>query len=194
MNSLLKTVQNQLSESARTKKLIRDTMSQNIVTAANVIITCLRSGGKVLVCGNGGSAADSQHFAAEMIGRFLREREPISFIALTTNTSTITAIGNDYTFDKIFLRQIEALGQSGDILFGISTSGNSGNVIEAFKKAKEKNMITIALLGSGGKMAEMADHVLSVPVKATPRIQEGHITIIHILCDLIESAMFKNPQ
>lgn len=191
MNTSLKIVQEQLSESARTKDLIRDTLSEKIVAAADVIINSLRNGGKVLVCGNGGSAADSQHFVAEMIGRFLRERAPIPFIALATNTSTITAIGNDYAFDNIFLRQVEALGQAGDVLVGISTSGNSGNVVAAFEKAKDKGMTTVALIGSGGKMAEMANHVLGVPVKATPRIQEGHITIIHILCDLVEQAMIE---
>lgn len=191
MNSTLESIRQQLSESAKTKELIRDTLSEKIVKVAEVIINSLKNGGKVMVCGNGGSAADSQHFAAEMIGRFLRERVPIPFIALTTNSSSITAIGNDYTYEDIFVRQVEALGRKGDVLVGISTSGNSGNVISAFKKASEKGITTVALIGSGGKMAEMPDHVLGVPIKMTPRIQEGHITIIHILCDLIEQAMME---
>lgn len=191
MNSTLESIRQQLSESAKTKELIRDTLAEKIVNVAEVIINSLKNGGKVMVCGNGGSAADSQHFAAEMIGRFLRERVPIPFIALTTNSSSITAIGNDYTYEDIFVRQVEALGRKGDVLVGISTSGNSGNVISAFKKASEKGITTVALIGSGGKMAEMPDHVLGVPIKMTPRIQEGHITIIHILCDLIEQAMME---
>ena len=191
MNSTLESIRQQLSESAKTKELIRDTLSEKIIKVAEVIINSLKNGGKVMVCGNGGSAADSQHFAAEMIGRFLRERAPIPFIALTTNSSSITAISNDYAYEDIFVHQVEALGRKGDVLVGISTSGNSGNVISAFKKASEKGITTVALIGSGGKMAEMADHVLGVPIKMTPRIQEGHITIIHILCDLIEQAMME---
>ena len=184
-------ISEQLNESARIKELIRDTQTEQIGKVAEVIIQTIQKGGKVLVCGNGGSAADSQHFVAEMVCRYLRERAPIPFIALTTNSSVLTATGNDYHFEKIFVRQVQAIGRVGDILFGISTSGNSQNVLQAFNKAKELGMTTVALTGNNGQLAEIGDYSISVNSKETPRIQEGHITIIHILCDLIESAVVE---
>ena len=174
-------------ESIRVKSVVMNTISDDISKAAQLIIDSLSAGNKILICGNGGSAADAQHFAAEMIGRFKVERKAIPAISLTTNTSIITAWGNDYSFDTIFERQIEALGKSGDVLFGISTSGNSKNVLLAMKKAKELGLRTIGLLGAdGGKIKEYSDIALIVPSNDTPRIQESHITIIHILCELIE--------
>lgn len=166
-----------------------DTLSDGISKAAQLITDSLSAGNKILVCGNGGSAADSQHFACEMVGRFKMERKPIPVIALTTDTSIITAWANDYSFDTVFERQIEALGKSGDVLFGISTSGNSKNVLFAMRKAKKLGLRTIGLLGSGGgRIKEFSDIALIVPSKETPRIQESHITIIHIICELVETA------
>jgi len=148
---------------------------------------CFNNGSKLLIAGNGGSAADSQHFAAEIVGRYKKERRGYPAIALTTDTSILTAWGNDYDFESVFSRQIESLGQQGDIFLGISTSGNSKNVILAVKKAKEMGMITIGLLGNnGGNLKDLVDMSIIVPSTNTARIQEVHITIIHILCEEIE--------
>src|SRR3989344_3809557 len=154
---------------------------------AALCIAALGNGNKLLVAGNGGSAADAQHFAAELVGRFKKERRALPAIALTTDTSTLTAIGNDHGFYKIFSRQIEALGAEGDLLICISTSGNSENVIAAAKEAKKKGMKTLCLLGKdGGSLKDIADLSLVINSDNTPRIQESHILIIHILCDIIE--------
>lgn len=158
-----------------------------IQTAVSVLTTTLKSGGKILLFGNGGSAADSQHIAAEFIGRFQKERRGLAAIALTTDTSTLTALGNDYGFDIIFSRQIEALGQAGDVAIGISTSGNSKNILEAIKKAKALGLVTIVLTGgNGGLLAPLADIKLIVPSTVTARVQESHITIAHTICELVE--------
>lgn len=187
-----KTIEESIKESIRTKELVSKNQIPNIEKAANVIIESLKRGGKLLVFGNGGSAADSQHIAAELVGRFKMERKALPAIALTTNTSTITAIGNDYGYDVIFSRQIEALGVKGDTVLGISTSGNSKNVIDALKKGKSAGMRTIALTGgAGGKMKNVADVLINVPSKDTPRVQESHIMIGHIICELIEKELFK---
>ncbi|NQT05977.1 MAG: D-sedoheptulose 7-phosphate isomerase [Candidatus Omnitrophica bacterium] len=152
-----------------------------------VIAGSLKSGGKLILFGNGGSAADSQHIAAELVGRFKKDRPPISAIALSTNTSTITALGNDYGYETSFSRQLEALARKGDVAMGISTSGNSPNVIEAIKTAEKLGLKTIAMTGrDGGKLAGLADITLKVPSDNTPRIQELHITAGHIICELIE--------
>jgi D-sedoheptulose 7-phosphate isomerase len=152
-----------------------------------------RNGKKILLAGNGGSAADAQHIAAELVGRYGFDRPSIPSIALTTDTSSLTAIGNDYGYDKVFSRQLEGLGSKGDLFIGISTSGNSENIINAFKSAKEKSIATLALVGrGGGKMAQMADYSITVPSDSTPRIQESHILIGHILCDIIEKELFGN--
>jgi len=157
------------------------------------ITECLERGNKILICGNGGSAADSQHFAAELVGRFKLERKGLPAIALTTDTSILTAIGNDYGFDQIFERQVEALGKEGDILVGISTSGNSENVIRAVKKAKEIGIYTIGLLGkSGGKLKDLVDLSLVVPSNNTPRIQECHVLIYHIVCEEVEKRLLND--
>ncbi len=149
----------------------------------------LQSGRKIMVCGNGGSAADAQHMAAELVGRFTMERRAFPVIALTTNSSTLTAWANDYSYETVFARQVEALAQAEDALIGISTSGNSSNILRAVEVAKSRNVHTIGLTGGGGQLADMADLCLCVPSFSTPRIQEGHITVIHILCALIEEKL-----
>jgi D-sedoheptulose 7-phosphate isomerase len=159
-----------------------------IVQAAIVMAECLRAGGKLLFFGNGGSAADAQHLAAEFVGRFLLERRGLPAIALTTDSSILTAIGNDYGFDRVFSRQIEALGQAGDVAFGISTSGNSPNVIAALKQAKSQHLKTIGLAGKdGGQLRQCCDIPLVVTSTNTARVQECHITIGHLLCELAEN-------
>ena len=191
----IENVQEQLKESAQIKDIIRDKFSETILATAKLMIESLQSGGKLMICGNGGSAADSQHFAAEMIGRLRRDRDPIPAIALSTDTSILTAVGNDYSFDVVFSKQVEALGSAGDVLVAISTSGKSQNVVKAVQAARAKNMHTVALLGhQGGELADMADHVIVVPSNVSQRIQEGHITIIHIWCDLIEETLFPAKE
>jgi D-sedoheptulose 7-phosphate isomerase len=145
-----------------------------------------------MVCGNGGSAADAQHMAAELVGRFMMERRAFPVVALTTNSSTLTAWANDYSYETVFARQVEALAQAGDALIGISTSGNSPNILRAVEVAKARNVHTIGLSGEGGRLAGMADLCLCVPSRSTPRIQEAHITVIHILCALIEKELGRS--
>ncbi len=163
---------------------------KQMAKAAELISGAYKKGGKLLICGNGGSAADSQHFAAELVGRFMKERKALPAIALTANSSNLTAIGNDYSFDKVFERQVEALGLKQDVLVAISTSGNSQNVINAVKKAKELGMSTIALLGKGGgKLKGMCNCEIIVPSGDTQRVQEMHIFISHLVCELIENSL-----
>lgn len=152
----------------------------------------LKSGNKVLFCGNGGSAADAQHLAAELIGRFQKERRSLASVALTTDTSILTAVANDYGYDEVFARQVEGLGRSGDVLIGISTSGNSANVVKAALKARDTGMHTIALTGEGGgKLKDICDITFAVPSKVTARIQEMHIMVGHIICELVEEEYDK---
>ncbi|MDD4178766.1 MAG: D-sedoheptulose 7-phosphate isomerase [Candidatus Margulisbacteria bacterium] len=173
------------------KTEVSQTLVPQIEKAAKLMIETLRSGNKVLFCGNGGSAADAQHLAGELVGRFLKERRALPAIALSTDTSILTCLANDYSFDIVFARQVEALARSRDVVFGLSTSGNSKNVLEAFKKAKERECQTIGLLGGdGGQIAKLSDIAIIVPSKATPRVQESHIMIGHILCALIEDDLF----
>ena len=187
-----KRIENFIKESIRAKEEVLRAETGNIEKAAEAIIGSLKKGGKLLIFGNGGSAADSQHIAAELVGRFKMERKALPAIALTTNTSNLTALANDYGYDVVFSRQVEALGRKGDVALGISTSGNSKNVIEAFRMARELGMKTIALAGGdGGKMKGEADISIVISMKETPRIQESHIMIGHILCELIEDGMFK---
>ncbi len=154
---------------------------------AQAMSAAISNGGKVLWCGNGGSAADSQHLAAELVGRFRRERRGLASIALTTDTSILTSVSNDYGYDQVFSRQVEALGAAGDVLVGISTSGNSRNVVAALELARVQGMIPVAFTGAGGgKMAEVADHLFAVASRDTARIQEAHILAGHMLCDWIE--------
>lgn len=167
-------------------------LADDISGAAAMIISALRGGGRFFVCGNGGSAADAQHIAAELSGRYLAEREPLDATALSCNTSALTAIGNDYGFDRIFARQLEAHGRAGDVLLAISTSGNSANVLEAARSAKKLGISTIALTGAdGGQLANKADASLRVPSNRTPRIQEMHILIGHALCGIVEKALCR---
>jgi len=170
-----------------------ESLLDNIVAVAKLCVKLYQGNNKTILAGNGGSAADAQHIAAELVGRYGFDRPSIPSLALTTDTSNLTAIGNDYGYDYIFSRQLEGMGQKGDIFIGISTSGNSVNVINAFESAKKKGITTVALVGKdGGKMAKMADYALVVPSDATPRIQESHILIGHILCDIIEKEIFAD--
>ena len=170
--------------------LIKDTKRlEELLEVAGVMSSTIKAGHKIVLCGNGGSAADSQHIAAELIGRFEKERQSMAAIALTTDTSALTAIGNDYGYDQVFSRQVEGLGQSGDLLIGISTSGNSKNVIKAMEVAQSKSIRTVALVGNkpDGAMQVIADYVLTAPSTNTARIQECHILMMHTLCQLVES-------
>ena len=177
-------------ESARTKINFINNNEDKLELSIQIIKKCLKKGNKLLICGNGGSAADAQHFAAEIIGRFELDRKGFPAIALTTDSSVLTSIGNDYGFDRVFERQVEALGKRGDILVGISTSGNSQNVINAVKKAKEIGVYTISLLGrDGGKLKELVDLPLIVDSNNTARIQECHLTIYHVICKEIEKEL-----
>ena len=180
-------VESAFLESARLKEEFMYEYQEQIVYLGLLIAKKLKDGNKVLICGNGGSAADSQHFAAEIVGRFEKERKGYAAIALTTDTSALTAIGNDYGFEKVFSRQVEALGEKGDILIGISTSGNSPNVIEAVKVAKKMGLFTVGFLGrDGGKLKDLVDYPFIVKHTNTARIQEVHLTLEHVLCKIID--------
>jgi D-sedoheptulose 7-phosphate isomerase len=166
-----------------------------VAHAAMQIVKAFRAGGKVLFCGNGGSAADAQHLAAEFTGRYLKERRALPALALHANTSAVTAIGNDYGFDMVFARQVEAFGSRGDVAVGISTSGNSPNVLRALEAAKVKSIYTVALTGaSGGAMKKVADCTICIPSEETPRIQECHILTGHIICEIAEELLFAPSQ
>jgi D-sedoheptulose 7-phosphate isomerase len=182
-------IKNIIENSCRVKKELFEREVINILKAVHMLTRCLKKGCKVVLFGNGGSASDCQHIAAELMGRFYHDRRPLPAISLTTDTSLLTAISNDYEFSRSFSRQVEAIGQKGDIAIGISTSGNSKNVIEAIKAANKKGLSTIVLTGKdGGKLARIAQLAIKVPSKDTPRIQEAHIMIGHIICQLIEEA------
>ncbi|MFN3820774.1 MAG: D-sedoheptulose 7-phosphate isomerase [bacterium] len=166
-----------------------------VLLIAHQLTEALQKGGKILLCGNGGSAADAQHVAGELVGRFARERRALPAIALTTDTSILTALGNDYGFERVFARQVEALSHPGDILVGISTSGKSPNVLEALKIAKEKGLKTIGFTGgNGGLMVDLCDLCFIAPAHRTPRIQEIHIAAWHLICDLVEKAIVEQGQ
>jgi D-sedoheptulose 7-phosphate isomerase len=181
-----------LKEGAELRLKMAEAMPAEIVSAATAIAEAFKAGGKLLLFGNGGSAADAQHIAAEFMNRFLIERPPLPAIALTTDTSVLTCIANDYAFDEIFSKQVKALGKKGDVALGITTSGSSGNVLKALRAAKKLGMTTIALTGEGGKAASLSDIPLQVPSRSTPRIQEAHIAVGHILCDLVDTILFKD--
>ena len=193
MNSLQQRVAAHFDESIRAKQTAAAVLAEPTAQAALLLFQALAEDGKILVCGNGGSAADAQHFAAELTGRFEKERMGLAAVALTTDTSALTAIGNDYGFDHIFSKQVRALGRAGDVLMGISTSGNSANVIEAIKAAHERDMKVVAFTGrDGGKIAAMlkeGDVLLNVPYPRTARIQEVHILLVHALCDCIDTML-----
>ncbi len=189
--SFIENIEKQLLDSATLKQALAHAEAGNIENVANLLIKQFKQNKKLLICGNGGSAADAQHFAAELIGRYKLNRKAMPAIALTTDTSILTSLGNDFGMESIFQKQVEGLGQSGDVLVGISTSGNSVNVIKAFEQAKLNHLITVAFTGDQPcKMGTISDHSIRVPSTDTPRIQECHGTIIHIICDLVESALF----
>lgn len=178
-------------ESIETKKAFFDSHAETVARAADLLIASIKAGGKVLIFGNGGSAADAQHIAAELVNRLNYDRPPIAAIALTTDTSILTSVGNDSSFDDLFERQLRALGRKGDVGIAISTSGNSANVLRAVDAARELGIKTVALAGyNGGKLADAVDIALVVNARSTQRIQETHITIGHILCELVEDALY----
>jgi D-sedoheptulose 7-phosphate isomerase len=185
---ILKTIEDSIAVKTR----FFNTYAALIVKGAEKLAQCLTSGHKILIFGNGGSASDAQHIAAELVNRFKIERPPLAAIALTTDTSIITSIGNDYHFNEIFSKQVRALGQKDDIAWGISTSGSSENVLRATNAAKEVGMFTMAMIGRGGKLGSQADLVFPVESDSTARIQEVHITLAHILCDLIDRILFPD--
>lgn len=179
-----------LSESAEVKRAMAARNAEQIVLSARMIADSLAAGGKVLFCGNGGSAADAQHLAAELSGRYLKERPGLAGVSLTTNSSALTAIGNDYGFDELFARQLDGFCKPGDVVLGISTSGNSPNIVRALARARELGARTIAFTGSRPcKLDALADVALKIPSEATPRIQEGHIVAGHIICHLVEELL-----
>lgn len=175
------------------EKILSDnTLLNTIEKVVEIITAAFKNGNRVYFCGNGGSAADAQHLAAEFSGRFYTDRKALPAEALHCNTSYLTAVANDYGYDVVYSRMIDGIGQAGDILAGLSTSGNSGNIIKAFEVAKQKGLITVAFTGeTGGKMKGMTDHLINVPSNDTPRIQESHITIGHIICQLVEEKYFS---
>jgi len=184
-----------LLESIQVKEELLRTSIKQIKDIADLMIECLRKNGKVILFGNGGSASDAQHIAAEFVGRFKRDRTALAGIALTTNTAVLTSLANDYGYEIVFARQIEALGQKNDIAVGISTSGKAKNVALAIKQAKKMGIKTVALTGGdGGDLAKLADTSLVVPSNVTARIQEAHITIGHIICELVEYALCEEPK
>ena len=188
-------IKDQIKKSYEIKQELykNDDLLEKIVTVAQLCLEVYHNGKKTMLAGNGGSAADAQHIAAELVGRYGFDRPSLPSLALTTDTSNLTAIGNDYGYDFVFSRQLEGMGQEGDTFIGISTSGNSVNIINAFESAKKKGITTVALTGrDGGKMASIADIALVIPSNSTPRIQESHILVGHILCDIIEKELFGN--
>jgi D-sedoheptulose 7-phosphate isomerase len=184
-------IKKELSDSAYVKSLMAEEIVPTIVDAADLVIKSLRRGGKILLFGNGGSAADAQHIACELVGKFKKVRSSQSAIALTTDTSILTSVANDFGYEFVFSRQIEAIANSEDVVIAISTSGNSPNVLEGVKAARDKGCKTIGLTGrSGGKLAQIVDIPVRVPSNEIPRIQEAHITVGHIICALVEKAFF----
>ena len=189
--TLLTRFQEAVAESSRLKQRFAAEQGEMVVAAARRLAEVFRNGGKLLLFGNGGSAADAQHLAAEFVNRFLVERPPLAALALTTDTSILTAVANDYDFLQVFARQVQALGRPGDLAWGLSTSGDSPNVVAGLKKARELGLSTLALSGrSGGPVAQAAELALIVPSRDTPRIQEVHITIGHVLCDLVDFILY----
>ena len=188
-------IKNIIAESiaVKNKLLSDDAIIQTISQCVQEIVVAFKNGNKVLFCGNGGSAADAQHLAAEFSGRFYTDRDALPAEALHVNTSYLTAVANDYSYDVVYSRIIKGIGKKGDVLVGLSTSGNSGNIIKAFEVAREKGMVTIGFTGAtGGKMKDLSDYLLNVPSTDTPRIQESHILLGHIICQLVEEQYFNS--
>ena len=187
----------QMQHSGRVLQAMQDdsALRAALQAAAEACIGSLRAGGKVLLAGNGGSAADAQHIAGELVSRFEFDRPGLAAVALTTDTSILTAIGNDYGYERLFTRQVQALGRRGDIFVAYSTSGNSPNIVAALQVAREMGLVTVGFTGNrGGSMNALCDHLLAMPAAETPRVQEGHLVLGHILCGLIESTLFERPQ
>jgi D-sedoheptulose 7-phosphate isomerase len=186
-----------IKDSIRVKELILSNaaLMKKIGEVSEMMIGCYRNGGRVFFAGNGGSAADAQHLAAELVSKFFIEREGLPAEALNCNTSIISAIGNDYSFDRVFARQIEANGKKGDMFVGLSTSGNSRNIVETLESCKKRGIVTVGMTGEGGgKMAALCNILIAVPSKITPRIQEAHITIGHIVCEIVEHELFGGKK
>jgi D-sedoheptulose 7-phosphate isomerase len=178
------------AETIRLHDAARRGSQADVLRVVDLLAAAFRHGRRVLVFGNGGSASDAQHVAAEFVGRFQKERRAVAAIALTTDTSILTSIGNDYAFDRVFARQIEALGESGDVAIGITTSGGSKNVVEAFAAAKDRGLTTVAVTGrDGGEAGRIADMHLNVPDRSTARVQEVHRTLLHVICELVEETL-----
>ena len=198
MTMLEQRIQQQFFDSADLKYAAAEVLSKPIADAVSALVGCITSGGKVLTCGNGGSASDAQHFAAEFVGRFERERPGLAAISLATDTSILTAIGNDYDFASIFSKQVQAIGAPGDVLLAISTSGNSANVVAAIEAAHAKEMTVIALAGhKGGRMRELmleTDVMVCVPHDRTARIQEVHLLVLHCLCDAVDLQLLGEQE
>ncbi len=179
------------SINVKKKLLENEVLITTIEEVVNKIVTAFKNGNRVYFCGNGGSAADAQHLAAEFSGRFYTDRQALPAEALHCNTSYLTAVANDYSYDQIYARMISGFGQPGDVLIGLSTSGNSGNILKAFEVAREKKIITVGFTGdTGGKMKSLSDYLINIPSADTPRIQESHITVGHIICQLVEEKYF----
>ena len=189
MRNIITTI---LEDSIRIKQQAIMEQMDALIAAADMLVTCVASGHKILLFGNGGSAADAQHIAAEFINRFQIERHPLPALALTTDTSIITSIGNDYSFDQIFEKQIQALGKRDDVAWGISTSGNSPNVVAGLRAARERGLRCLGMTGQGGALIDASDLALTVPTTTTARVQETHIVMGHILCQLVDQTLF--PQ
>ncbi len=190
-------IKNIISESVEVKNKLLETDSilQSVESIASLMVEALKNGNRIYFCGNGGSAADAQHLAAEFSGRFYIDRDALPAEALHCNTSYITAVGNDYGYDLVYARLIKGIGNKGDFLVGISTSGNSTNIVKAFEVAREKGIVTVGLTGqAGGKMKQLSDYLLNVPSSNTPRIQESHIMLGHIICQLVEEQYFGGSR
>lgn len=194
---MINEIASQLAESQRVVSLMQDdaALLSQVQEAANSITNAMRKGNKLLLAGNGGSAADAQHIAGEFVSRFAFDRPGLPAVALTTDTSILTAIGNDYGYEKLFARQVQALGQPGDVFMCYSTSGSSKNILQALEQAKSMGLTCIGLTGNkGGPMHDLCDHVLAVPSGSTPKIQEGHLILGHIICGIVEVAIFKDQR
>ncbi|MGB2936959.1 MAG: SIS domain-containing protein [Phycisphaerae bacterium] len=188
---MIERIKRRLQEAADLYRQMAEQLAEPTAQAAEVLIAALREGHTIYVCGDGGSAAQAQHVAGELVGRFMADRPALPCVALTTDTSVLTAVANDYSFEQVFERQVEALVREGDVLLLLSTSGSSANVLKAATRARKKGAKTIGLVGqSGGRLKELCDLSLSVPAETGPLIQEGHLVLLHILCGLIEQALF----
>jgi len=188
-------IQDRIQQTIRMCNLMAESLAEPVARAADVLVAALRGGRTIYVCGDGGSAAQAQHLAGELVGRFLVDRPALPCVALTTDTSVLTAVANDYDFEQVFERQVEALVREGDVLVAISTSGASVNVLKAVSLARKRGAKTIGLAGAGGgKLKELCDECLAVPAESSPLIQEGHLVVLHILCGLVEEALFSRRE